>query len=126
MCEILASVLNRPLERLESDEGPALGAAVTALAAIETHLRRRNNVETPYTVSDAVAQLVRFKSPIEPNRGWVDLYRRQRTDFDSRLARLQASNGSVSISNQPRAARKSGRLRKTNATTRRSAGKRRR
>ena len=31
MCEILASVLDRPLERLQSDEGPALGAAVTAL-----------------------------------------------------------------------------------------------
>ena len=30
MCEILATVLDRPLERLQSDEGPALGAAVTA------------------------------------------------------------------------------------------------
>ncbi|HMC88125.1 MAG TPA: FGGY-family carbohydrate kinase, partial [Gemmataceae bacterium] len=38
MCEILASVLGRPLERLQSDEGPALGAAVTALAALETCL----------------------------------------------------------------------------------------
>jgi len=27
MCEILASVLDRPLERLHSAEGPALGAA---------------------------------------------------------------------------------------------------
>ena len=33
MCEILATVLDRPLERLQSSEGPALGAAVTALAA---------------------------------------------------------------------------------------------
>src|SRR5207249_1640182 len=32
MCEILATVLNRPLELLVSNEGPALGAAVTALA----------------------------------------------------------------------------------------------
>src|SRR5262249_56375695 len=38
MCEILASVLGRPLERLVSFEGPALGAAVTALAALEPHL----------------------------------------------------------------------------------------
>src|SRR5262249_4795180 len=35
MGEILATVLDRPLERLQSSEGPALGAAVTALAALE-------------------------------------------------------------------------------------------
>src|SRR6185369_10021991 len=40
MCEILASVLDHPLERLVSDEGPALGAAATALAAVETQRRR--------------------------------------------------------------------------------------
>src|SRR5206468_4741882 len=39
MCEILASVLDRPLELLASDEGPALGAAVTALAALENRGR---------------------------------------------------------------------------------------
>lgn len=126
MCEILASVLNRPLERLESDEGPALGAAVTALAAIETYLRRRNNVETSYTVSDAVAQLVRFRSPIEPNRAWVDLYRRQRLEFDTRLTRLQATNGSTNVTKHPPAPRKSRTPRKAPATTRRSAAKRRR
>ena len=72
MCEILATVLDRPLERLESDEGPALGAAVTALAAMETHLRRRNNLTEPYTVADAVGQLVRFRSAVEPDRrGWT-------------------------------------------------------
>src|SRR5262249_8159311 len=36
MGEILASVLDRPVDRLQSTEGPALGAAVTALAAVET------------------------------------------------------------------------------------------
>src|SRR5262249_35106627 len=41
MCEILATTLDRPLERLVSFEGPALGAAVTALAALETNLRRQ-------------------------------------------------------------------------------------
>jgi len=126
MCEILASVLNRPLERLESDEGPALGAAVTALAAIETHLRRRNNVEAPYTVSDAVAQLVRFRPRIEPNPGWVDSYRRLRGDFDARLSRLQAGNGSSSASKESRATRKSGSPRKINVKSRRAAAKRRR
>jgi xylulokinase len=90
MCEILASVLDRPLERLESDEGPALGAAVTALAAMETHLRRRNQVEVPYTVADAVAQLVRFRAPVQPNAAWIEPYRRLRVEFDKRLTRLQS------------------------------------
>src|SRR5262249_26190489 len=48
MVEILAAVLGRPLERLESDEGPALGAAVTALAALETHRRRAQGAGGPY------------------------------------------------------------------------------
>src|SRR5207245_3633847 len=52
MCEILASVLEKPLERLQSDEGPALGAAVTALAALETHLRRQRGIDMPFTVAD--------------------------------------------------------------------------
>src|SRR5262249_42884422 len=50
MCEILASVLDRPLERLQSSEGPALGAALTALAALESHLRRQRGIEAPYSV----------------------------------------------------------------------------
>src|SRR5439155_16654526 len=45
MCEILASVLDRPLHRLLSAEGPALGAAVTALAALETYRRRQAGIE---------------------------------------------------------------------------------
>lgn len=95
MCEILASVLDRPLERLESDEGPALGAAVTALAAMETHLRRRNQIDVPYTVADAVAQLVRFRNRVEPNAAWIEPYRRLRVEFDKRLARLQKEGGSA-------------------------------
>src|SRR5262249_30536047 len=50
MCEILASVLDRPLVRLRSDEGPALGAAVTALAALEAHRRRQKRIRATYTV----------------------------------------------------------------------------
>src|SRR5262249_14112766 len=44
MCRILASVLGRPLERLQSFEGPALGAAVTALAALETYRRHQQGI----------------------------------------------------------------------------------
>jgi xylulokinase len=75
MCEILASVLGRKLERLQSDEGPALGAAVTALAALETHLRRQRGEMAPFTVADAVAVLVKFKAPVEPNPAWLESYR---------------------------------------------------
>src|SRR5439155_1373329 len=75
MCEILASVLGRPLERLVSFEGPALGAAVTALAALETHLRKRRGVAGPYTVADAVSRMVKFRQPIAPNPAWSETYR---------------------------------------------------
>ena len=68
MCEILATVLGHELYLLESDEGPALGAAVTALAALENHLRRQQGDAKPYQVSDAVAQMVKFQDkPVQPN-----------------------------------------------------------
>ncbi len=75
MCEILATVLDRPLERLESSEGPALGAAVTALAAYETYQRRARKIDAPYTVADAVARLVKFRKPAAPNPAWSEAYR---------------------------------------------------
>jgi sugar (pentulose or hexulose) kinase len=85
MCEILASVLGRPLERLVSFEGPALGAAATALASLETHLRLRRGIETPYTVADAVAQLVKFRAPVAPNLGWQAAYADGLRRFEDRL-----------------------------------------
>jgi sugar (pentulose or hexulose) kinase len=85
MCEVLASVLNRPLERLISFEGPALGAAVTALAALETHLRRRRGIDAPYTVADAVAQLVQFRTAVQPNPTWRGLYADGYRAFEQRL-----------------------------------------
>ena len=85
MGEILASVLNRPLERLVSSEGPALGAAVSALAGMETMLRTENGVSDPYTVADAVATLVKFRSPVAPRNEWVEPYRRGLAEFESRL-----------------------------------------
>jgi sugar (pentulose or hexulose) kinase len=74
MCEILASVLNRPLNRLESDEGPALGAAVTALAAAETNCRRQKGRSDAFTVQDAVRVLVKYRDPVQPNPAWKDPY----------------------------------------------------
>jgi sugar (pentulose or hexulose) kinase len=85
VCEILATVLNRRLERLESVEGPALGAAVTALAGLETHLRRRRGIDVPFTVADAVARLVRFRDPVTPNPGWRAAYEQGLRQFEERL-----------------------------------------
>jgi sugar (pentulose or hexulose) kinase len=87
MCEILASVLNRPLERLQSFEGPALGAAVTALAALETTRRRQQKIEVPFTVADAVAVMVKFRTPVEPNPAWVSVYQEGLRRFEERLTR---------------------------------------
>jgi sugar (pentulose or hexulose) kinase len=86
MCEILASVLHRPLERLQSDEGPALGAAVTALAACETHLRRKQGLTDPFTVADAVRTLVKFRTPIHPRAAWREAYQKELRLFEERLA----------------------------------------
>jgi sugar (pentulose or hexulose) kinase len=85
MVEILATVLDRPLERLQSFEGPALGAAVTALAALESNLRRQRGIETPFTVADAVPVLVKFRSPVQPNSAWREAYREGLRDFAARL-----------------------------------------
>jgi sugar (pentulose or hexulose) kinase len=85
MCEILASVLDRPLERLQSDEGPALGAAVTALAALESHLRRQGGIDKPFTVADAVPVLVKFKSPVAPNPAWREAYQEGLRTFEQHL-----------------------------------------
>ncbi len=85
MCEILASVLERSLERLVSFEGPALGAAVTALAALETHLRRQRGVKESYSVADAVGQMVKFRQPVAGNPSWRETYRQGFETFLSRL-----------------------------------------
>src|SRR5207302_2911586 len=84
MCEILATVLDRPLERLESTEGPALGAAVTALAALESNLRRQRGETAPFTVADAVAVLVKFRGSARPNAAWRDTYQTGFREFEAR------------------------------------------
>jgi sugar (pentulose or hexulose) kinase len=91
MCEILASVLNRRLERLVSAEGPALGAAVTALAGVETLLRRQHGVQEPFSVADAVATMVRYAAPVNPNPEWVPVYEKEMVKFRERLEAFRAS-----------------------------------
>jgi len=85
MIEILASLIGRPLERLASNEGTALGAAVVALAGIETHNRRKAGDPEPFTVADAVGALVRFRDPVEPNRDWQPVYAKGIDEFRSRI-----------------------------------------
>ncbi len=93
MCEILASVLDKPLERLQSDEGSALGAAVTALAAYESYNRRLDHVEAHFTVADAVATMVKFKDQALPNPAWLEAYARGYQDFEGWLAKRRQTAG---------------------------------
>ena len=85
MLTILASVLNRPLERLVSSEGPALGAAVAAMAGYESYLRRKAGVAGPFGVADAVAQMVAFQEPVRPRAEWVAVYERGLAAFRSAI-----------------------------------------
>jgi sugar (pentulose or hexulose) kinase len=85
MGEILASVLDRPLVRLQSEEGPALGAAVTALAALEIHRRRQRRIRAPYAVADAVGQLVKFGDEVWPAGAWRDCYAKELTAFEQHI-----------------------------------------
>jgi sugar (pentulose or hexulose) kinase len=89
MCEILASVLGSRLERLESDEGPALGAAVTALAALESHRRKERGIADPFAVADAVAILVKYADPVDPILEWTRVYQEGLRSFVGRLQELQ-------------------------------------
>ena len=83
MCEILASVLAGvlapkplPMVRLASDEGSALGAAVLALAGLETTLRDEKGVAGTFRIGDAVDKLVQTKDSIPARPEWVEPYRR--------------------------------------------------
>ena len=87
MLEILASVLNRPLERLVSSEGPALGAAVAAMAGMETMLRTEKGIAEPFTPADAVAAMVKFRSTAVPRSEWVEPYRAGLAEFEAKLKR---------------------------------------
>jgi sugar (pentulose or hexulose) kinase len=85
MVEILASVLDRPLELLVSSEGPALGAAVTAMAGYETSLRAAVGETAPFTVADAVTTMVKFRGRVEPRADWAGAYAAGLALFAGRL-----------------------------------------
>lgn len=91
MCEILASTLAGvlptplPLIRLVSDEGSALGAAVLALAGLETTLRAERGIAERFTIADAVAKLVHEHDRISARAEWVDGYRKGLAEFEARL-----------------------------------------
>ena len=97
VCEIIASVLasvlkqSPPLLRLESEEGPALGAAVAALAGLENTCRAEKGIDVPYTIADAVAQMVRFDpNPIAARPEWVEPYRKGLREFEERVKRRRS------------------------------------
>ncbi|HUR55438.1 MAG TPA: FGGY family carbohydrate kinase [Gemmataceae bacterium] len=94
MCDILASALGREVERLVSDEGTALGAAVVALAGLEQSGRTAKGIAEPFTVADAVSAMVKFRpEPAKPNAGWVAEYRKGLAAFEARLATKKKSAG---------------------------------
>jgi sugar (pentulose or hexulose) kinase len=98
MCRILASVLDRPLVRLASFEGPALGVAVAALAALETHLRRKRRISAEYTLADAVERMVKFRDEVKPEPAWCEYYREGLRAFERALQGTPApvdSNGKL-------------------------------
>ncbi len=88
-CEILASVLGRGLKRLRNEEGPALGAAVTALAAHESNLRCKRRNREPYTVADAVATMVKYRKPVACDDAWKGVYQNGLEQFKQQLAKYQ-------------------------------------
>jgi xylulokinase len=85
MCEILASVLGKPLTRLKSEEGTALGAAVVALMGVENYRRQFQGIGEPYTVADAVAYLVQYRDGAEPNAAWQPVYAKGLETFRGRM-----------------------------------------
>jgi hypothetical protein len=74
--------------RLVSEEGPALGAAVAALAGLENTCRTEKGIDAPYTITDAVEQMVRFDpNPIAARPEWIEPYRKGLQEFEERVKR---------------------------------------
>ncbi len=93
MCEILASTLAGvleprplPLVRLVSDEGSALGAAVLALAGLETTMRAERDMPGRFTIADAVAKLVKPLDEVAARPEWIEPYRAGLTAFEKWMA----------------------------------------
>ena len=78
--EIVASVLELPLERVAVDEGAAYGAALLGGVAAGAWSN----------VGEAVAACVRPAETIEPNPAWVDHYRERHAAFRALYPALRA------------------------------------
>jgi xylulokinase len=80
---VVASVLGLPLERMESEEGSAFGAAM--LAGIKAGVFK--------DADEAVARSVRTRDRIEPEPAWVDAYARGYDRFRSLYPTLRPLAG---------------------------------
>jgi hypothetical protein len=58
---------------------------VTALAAYESYQRKQRHIGAQYTVGDAVARLVKFRTPVVPNPAWQQAYHEGLRAFEKRL-----------------------------------------
>ena len=85
MCEILAAVIDRRIERLVSSQGTALGAAVVALAGYESYLRNREGMAEPFSAADAVATMVKFKDAVEPKPDLAAIYSKGLERFRAKI-----------------------------------------
>jgi xylulokinase len=81
--QILASVLELPLQRVAVDEGAAFGAAILGGVAAGTWP----------DVGQAVAATVRGGERIEPVPGWTDAYRERRERFRALYPAIRAITG---------------------------------
>lgn len=70
-CAIVASVLNKPIMRLDVDEGPAMGASL--LAGVGVGVWKN--------VMEATENLRRVKDKIRPVKKWVETYERIYENF---------------------------------------------
>ena len=78
--EIIASVLDMPLETTAAEEGSAYGAALLGGVAGGVFV----------DVHDAVARCVRVGETVEPKRAWVAAYAERRARFTSLYPALKA------------------------------------
>ena len=81
--EILASVLELPLQRTAADEGASFGAALLGGVAAGVFA----------DVHDAVAACVRPGEVVEPVAGWIEPYREARERFMALYPALRAARG---------------------------------
>ncbi len=81
--QILASVLELPLERVVVDEGAAFGAALLGGVAAGVWP----------DVHAATAAAVRVRERVEPVAEWVEVYREQRERFQALYPALRAGHG---------------------------------